>query len=41
MPNSISSATYDNANRLSNWGGISLTHDSNGNVTSYRAKTYT
>src|SRR5438128_1254703 len=34
LPSSVSSATYDAANRLTAWGSISLTYDLNGNLTS-------
>jgi len=33
LPTAVSSATYDNANRLTNWGGTTLTYDFNGSLT--------
>jgi RHS repeat-associated protein len=32
IPGSVPSATYDAANRLTNWGGSALTYDANGNL---------
>ncbi|MFO1387701.1 RHS repeat-associated core domain-containing protein [Cellvibrio sp.] len=40
IPVSITSATYDAANRLTNWGGTALSYDNNGNLISYGTKTY-
>jgi RHS repeat-associated protein len=40
MPATVSSATYDAANRISNWGGTSLSYDANGSLTAYGATTY-
>jgi RHS repeat-associated protein len=34
MPNPVANATYDAANRLTNWGGIALSYDANGNLAS-------
>jgi len=34
LPAAVSSATYDAANELTNWGGTNLSYDANGNVTS-------
>ncbi|AOY90738.1 hypothetical protein BKK79_02085 [Cupriavidus sp. USMAA2-4] len=40
LPAAMSSATYDAANRLTNWAGASLTYDANGNLTSDGGLTY-
>lgn len=34
LPNVLGSATYDSANELTNWGGASISYDSNGNMVS-------
>jgi RHS repeat-associated protein len=34
LPSSLTSATYDAANRIASWGGTSFTYDSNGNLAS-------
>jgi RHS repeat-associated protein len=33
LPSVVNSATYDAANRLTNWGGQTLSYDANGNLT--------
>ena len=40
MPATVSSATYNVGNRLTNWGGQSLSYDNNGNLTGYGGTTY-
>jgi RHS repeat-associated protein len=40
MPVTMNAATYDDANRLTNWAGQSLTYDDNGNLTSRGAISY-
>jgi RHS repeat-associated protein len=40
LPAALGSATYDANNRLSNWGGTALSHDANGNLLGFQAKTY-
>jgi RHS repeat-associated protein len=40
LPASVSSASYDAANRLTNWGGAAVTYDSNGNMSALGASTY-
>lgn len=40
MPPTVSSASYDAANRLTTWGGNALTYDDNGNLTALGATTY-
>ena len=40
IPATIASATYDAANRLTNWGGTSLGYDGNGNLTTSGGSTY-
>ena len=40
LPMAVTSATYDAANRLTNWGGTSLAYDANGNLLSDGANTY-
>ncbi len=41
LPQAVSSAVYDAANRLTQWNGVSLTYDDNGNMTSDGTATYT
>ncbi|HEX6291760.1 MAG TPA: RHS repeat-associated core domain-containing protein [Herpetosiphonaceae bacterium] len=41
MPQPVTSATYDAANRLTQWGSRSLTYDANGNLTNDGTNTYT
>jgi RHS repeat-associated protein len=41
LPAALTAATYDAANQVSTWGGITLTHDANGNLTSDGTRTYT
>jgi RHS repeat-associated protein len=40
VPTSVSSASYDVANRLTNWGGSALNYDANGNLTGVAASTF-
>jgi RHS Repeat len=40
-PQAITSATYDAANQLTNWNGVTLTYDANGNLTNDGTNTYT
>ena len=40
IPSSVSSATYDADNRLTNWNGIPLAYDANGNLGSYGSSSY-
>jgi RHS repeat-associated protein len=40
LPSAVASAGYDAANRITSWGGASMTHDANGNLTNDGAKTY-
>src|SRR5258708_2626945 len=40
LPSAITSATYDAANRLTNWAGNSYAYDANGNLTSDGISTY-
>jgi RHS repeat-associated protein len=40
MPPTVSSASYDAANRLTTWGGNALTYDDNGNLTALGSTTY-
>lgn len=40
MPATISAATYDAANRLTNWGSEPLSYDDNGNLISHGTATY-
>lgn len=40
VPATMRAATYDSANRLTNWGGETLSYDDNGNLTSQGAATY-
>lgn len=40
MPTTVSAAVYDDANRLTNWGGSSLGYDDNGNLTSSGSTSY-
>lgn len=41
LPQAVSSATYNAANQLTQWGTSSLTYDANGNLTSDGVTTYT
>ncbi len=41
IPQAMTSATYDAANRLTKWGTTTLTYDANGNLTGDGTKTYT
>jgi RHS repeat-associated protein len=41
LPAALSSTTFDAANRLSNWGGTSLTYDFNGNMNGNGTRSYT
>jgi len=41
LPAPLSSATYDAANRLTNWAGTTFVYDSNGNLTSDGRNIYT
>jgi YD repeat-containing protein len=41
IPAAVVSATYDNANKLTNWGGMALMYDANGSLTSDSTYTYT
>jgi RHS repeat-associated protein len=41
LPMSVSSATYDTANRLTQWAGQSLSYDANGNLASDGLTSYT
>lgn len=40
MPATVGSAVYNAANRLTSWGGTSLSYDDNGNLTSAGSTTY-
>jgi RHS repeat-associated protein len=40
LPQPLSSATYDAANQLNQWGATALTYDNNGNLASDSANTY-
>jgi RHS repeat-associated protein len=40
MPATVNAATYDAANRLTNWGDESLSYDDNGNLISHGGATY-
>ncbi len=39
IPSSVSAATYDVANHLTNWGGSALSYDENGNLTTVGSST--
>ncbi|MGI0016808.1 MAG: RHS repeat-associated core domain-containing protein, partial [Nitrososphaera sp.] len=41
LPPALSSAVYDAANRLTQWGATALTYDNNGNLTNDGTNTYT
>ncbi len=41
LPQPLASATYDAGNRVSTFGGATLTHDLNGNLTNDGSTTYT
>jgi RHS repeat-associated protein len=40
LPSAVASASYDAANRLTNWGGQQLSYDANGNLTGDGSNTY-
>ena len=40
FPAAVSSATYDAANELTNWGGVSISYDANGNTVGDSVHTY-
>jgi RHS repeat-associated protein len=40
LPPVVASATYDNANQVTTFGGVSFTYDPNGNLTSDGTRTY-
>jgi RHS repeat-associated protein len=41
LPQALASATYDAANQILTFGGVSFTYDANGNLTNDGSKTYT
>lgn len=41
LPTAVSSASYNAANQLTNWGGAAQSYDANGNLTSDGTNTYT
>jgi RHS repeat-associated protein len=41
LPPALTSASYDAANRIAAWGGVSSTYDMNGNLTNDGTNTYT
>lgn len=41
LPPAVSSAVYDQANRLTSWNGAAITYDANGNMLSDGTRTYT
>jgi len=41
LPGSITSATYDAANELTNWNGTSIPYDNNGNMLSDGSNVFT
>lgn len=41
LPQSLSSATYDAANELTNWGGTAFSYDNNGNMLADGVNTFT
>jgi RHS repeat-associated protein len=41
LPSALASATYDAANQIATFGGVSFTYDANGNLTNDGTKTYT
>jgi RHS repeat-associated protein len=41
LPPSMTSATYDDANQIENFGGTTFTYDANGNLTSDGVRSYT
>jgi YD repeat-containing protein len=41
LPQAVSTATYNAANQLTQWGGTALTYDLNGNLTGDGSRTYT
>ena len=41
LPTTLTSATYGSANRLTNWDGMAITYDANGNITNDGQRTYT
>jgi RHS repeat-associated protein len=40
LPSAVSSATYDAANRLTQWGGVPFTYDANGNLATAGSRTF-
>ncbi len=41
FPSTLTSATYDTANELTNWNGTAITYDANGNMTSDGSRAFT
>jgi hypothetical protein len=41
LPDAVTSATYDGANELTQWGGMALSYDGNGNMLTEGASAYT
>jgi RHS repeat-associated protein len=41
LPAALTSATYDDANQIATFGGVSFTYDANGNLTNDGSRTYT
>jgi YD repeat-containing protein len=41
LPGAVTSATYDAANELTNWNGLALSYDQNGNMLSDGANAFT
>jgi YD repeat-containing protein len=41
LPAALASATYDDANQIATFGGVSFTYDANGNLTSDGVRSYT
>jgi RHS repeat-associated protein len=41
LPAALTSATYDAANEIARWGGVSFTYDANGSLTNDGTNTYT
>ena len=41
LPGTVSSASYDTANELTNWNGLTLSYDSNGNMLSDGSNVFT
>jgi RHS repeat-associated protein len=40
LPSAVNSATYNAANQLTNWGGVAISYDANGNMTSDGTNSY-